>query len=255
MDALLRHGFDTVAITLYILWDLRGQDICPGARSSLLNIGYFTGNVLANWRRSCDGSLIVGWEDYDSLTMNVYQFLDDGELNFEFIQLRNWLVDIGCPMSLVFRISRWFYRDFTFDWSFGVGSYQLAVRRFIFGRLRGYVRDRDFRDLERALFGGAFGNILQRMWAFRGFRINNVDRADCDIWFTQWARIGYDFDITTWTADDWNFEFTFDFDAVVVSVPEIRYNFDSMQECLVQYFVDHGVDTVELDRYKLVIDT
>ena len=38
-----------------------------------------------------------------------YYFKDDSELSFELIQLRDWLIAIGCPMSLVYRITRFFY--------------------------------------------------------------------------------------------------------------------------------------------------
>ena len=41
-----------------------------------------------------------------------YYFKDDSELSFELIQLRDWLIAIGCPMSLVYRITRFFYYDF-----------------------------------------------------------------------------------------------------------------------------------------------
>ena len=185
---------------------------------------------------------------------SLYFFRPDYDLTFEFIQLRNWLIDIGCPMSLVYRISRWFYWDFDFDWSRGVGVYQLQVRRFIFGRLDGYVLDSDFRALEGALFGGGFGGILQRMWAFRGFKLNGVSRMDCGRWFRRWVSLGYNFDITTWSVAEWEYEFTFDFGAVVLVVPEIEYDFDNLQDCLVNYLVDQNVDDLELQRYKLTID-
>ena len=147
--------------------------------------------------------------------------------------------------------------DFEFDFAFGIGSYQLAVRRFIFSRLRGYVPDSDFRDLETALFGGGFGNILQRMFAFRGFAINGVAREDCEVWFNNWVTLGYDFDITIWGVNDWNYDFSsvLDISTVVVVVPEITYDFDNVQDCLVQYFIDQGVDDLSMQRYKLTINT
>ena len=41
-----------------------------------------------------------------------YFFKDDSEMTFELIQLRDWLIAIGCPMSLVYRITRFFHYDF-----------------------------------------------------------------------------------------------------------------------------------------------
>ena len=41
-----------------------------------------------------------------------YYFKDDSEMSFELIQLRDWLIAIGCPMSLVYRITRFFHYDF-----------------------------------------------------------------------------------------------------------------------------------------------
>ena len=41
-----------------------------------------------------------------------YFFKDDSDLSFELIQLRDWLIAIGCPMSLVYRIARFFHYDF-----------------------------------------------------------------------------------------------------------------------------------------------
>lgn len=42
-----------------------------------------------------------------------YFFKDDSDLSFELIQLRDWLIAIGCPMSLVYRIARFFHYDFS----------------------------------------------------------------------------------------------------------------------------------------------
>ena len=56
-----------------------------------------------------------------------YFFKNDSELSFELIQLRDWLIAIGCPMSLVYRITRFFYYDFN-----PIGdqeSYQYELRR------------------------------------------------------------------------------------------------------------------------------
>ena len=73
-----------------------------------------------------------------------YFFKDDSDLSFELIQLRDWLIAIGCPMSLVYRITRFFHYDFN-----PIGdqeSYQYELRH---GDLRIYrlkiVRLENFR--------------------------------------------------------------------------------------------------------------
>ena len=52
--------------------------------------------------------------------------------------------------------------------------------------LIGYVvfSETDFGDL--GLIFSSFGLILQRMWAFRSFRLGGVDRAMCAGWFGRW---------------------------------------------------------------------
>ena len=105
-------------------------------------------------------------------------------------------------MSLIYRISRAFYLDFNLDGpNVDMEFYQIEVRKFIFGRLRGFVSVQDFADLEFALFNN-FSFILQRMWSFRGFRLAGVNRMACEGWFGAWSNLGYSFDISGFT--DWS---------------------------------------------------
>ena len=248
---MLRPEFDAIAVKVYILWQLRDSQLCPNSLLDLSEITFFNNDVINAWAAGCDKfDLTIDW---NGIQQSLYMFTADSNLTFEFIQLRRWLIDIGCPMSLIYRVTRNFYLNF--DVSFGsIDSYQFFIRRFVFNGLRGFVSERDFVDLEGAMLGGGFGGILQRMWAFRGFRINNVPREMCDEWFGRWRTLGYDFDITTWVPSDWNFQFNFDLSFVVVSPPVLTYNFDNLQQCLVDYLVDKGYVGISLERSKLTID-
>ena len=113
---------------------------------------------------------------------------------------------IGCPPSLVYRIARSFHFNFTLDIE-SVDVYLVNIRKFILESLSGIVLNSDFQALEIQLLNPQFNFeiILQRMWAFRGFRLARVPRAMCDIWFDSWTTSGYEYDIIEFT--DWNFDF------------------------------------------------
>ena len=112
-------------------------------------------------------------------------------VTFEFISLRDWLIFIGCPRSLIYRISWSFYWRFEYTFT-SMSDYQLEMRRFVFGELRGLVSEYDFGQLEIALFGDGFGFVLQRMWAFRGFRLAQINRSMCEGWFNFYQAICQD---------------------------------------------------------------
>ena len=87
----------------------------------------------------------------------------------------------------------------------------------------------DFFDLEVALFGNEFGFILQRMWAFRGFRIAGINRAMCEGWFNTWVNLGWNFNIKDY--QDWDiyntgfiFPVDFAFDDFIVAVPAFNWS-------------------------------
>ena len=195
---LLEPDFDVVIVKMFILWQIRDQSVCNGLIDSLIAIRSFSDYELTSWKQSCP-SITFDW-DYTSLVSSVYYFRSDAEFTFEFIQIRDWLIFIDCPMSLVYRVSRLFYYEYDF-YGGGIGSYSLYIRDFIFHKIRGYVSPRDFIDLQRALLGPSFGGILQRMWAFRGFRLNGVPVLDCGRWFWTWSDFGYSYDITVFV--DW----------------------------------------------------
>ena len=68
--------------------------------------------------------------------------------------------------------------------SLSTEQYQYEIRNFVFESLKRFVSSGDFSDLEVALFGDSFGAIIQRMIAFRGFRLAGISRAMCDkFWF------------------------------------------------------------------------
>ena len=79
------------------------------------------------------------------------------------------------------------------------------IRRFIFGRLRGYVNVTDFKDLETGLFGDQFYRIIQRMWSFRQYKIYGIPRMYCEIWFLAWRTLGYDYDISNYDFNGYAF--------------------------------------------------
>ena len=233
--------FDLTLKKLYILWELRSQSICPDAVTSLAAFDSIdSDDQLTGWIATCAGLEFDPSFNLEILNDNLYYFIDDSELTFEFITLRRWLRFIGCPMSLIYRISRSFY--FNFELS-GSVEYQYEIRTFVFNQLRGFVSDRDFFDLEGALFGPQFGFILQRMFAFRGFKANSVPRMDCGRWFNAWGD-DYELDITTYTfltADGGAFNFdTFNIDtsAVIVAIPvfDARVYFTGYQLAFYNYF-------------------
>ena len=90
-------------------------------------------------------------------------------MTFELIQFRTWLYDIGCPMSLIYRVSRAYEAEFgTYSIS-DPADYQIRLIRWVIMRCESELSTRDFQDLQGALFGGQFRLIVQRMWAFRTF--------------------------------------------------------------------------------------
>ena len=224
-STLFLPNFDQVLTKMWILFNLRGQAFCNGAVEQLSSYNVFTGDVLANWLGDCPQlSFNFNFEDIQT---SLYFFRDDSDLTFEFISLRDWLIFIGCPMSLVYRISWSFYWRFEYTFA-DMSDYQLEMRRFIFAELRGFVTNYDFEQLEVALFGNGFGFVLQRMWAFRGFRLAGVNRAMCLGWFNFWISYGYDYDITGFTNWDfdgvgWTWPSGFDFNGFIVSVPQFDW--------------------------------
>ena len=254
-NLLLRSEFDLTLVKMFIFWDLRSQAICEDSVTALIDIPFFDEITIGDWLSGCSG-ISVSW-NYTTLVRDLYFFRDDDDQTFEFITLRNWLIDIGCPMSLIYRISRAFYWRWNFNIS-GMGSYLIEVRQFILIELRPYISDFDFQALEVGLFGGDFGFILQRMWAFRGFRLGGIPRMWCGAWFWQWYSYGWRYDITTYTGwfdFDWGSGVGwgdypgFDFGGFIVSAP----TFDNVQQCMVDYFrgfLGGGIDTF---RYSLLI--
>ena len=224
-STLFLPNFDQVLTKMWILFNLRDQAFCNGAVEQLSSYNVFTGDVLANWLGDCPQlSFNFNFEDIQT---SLYFFRDDSDLTFEFISLRDWLIFIGCPMSLVYRISWSFYWRFEYTFA-DMSDYQLEMRRFIFAELRGFVTNYDFEQLEVALFGNGFGFVLQRMWAFRGFRLAGVNRAMCLGWFNFWISYGYDYDITGFTNWDfdgvgWTWPSGFDFNGFIVSVPQFDW--------------------------------
>ena len=224
-STLFLPAFDSILTKMWIFWNLRGQTFCDGAVEQLSAYDVINGDVLSNWLGSCP-QLTFNY-NFGDIQTSLYYFRADTDLTFEFISLRDWLIWIGCPMSLVYRISWWFYWDFDFTYT-GIADYQIRIRQFIFGRLRGFVSDYDFEQLELAVFGDGFGFILQRMWAFRGFRLAGVNRAMCLGWFNFWISFGYDYDITGFTNWDfdgvgWTWPSGFDFNGFIVSVPQFDW--------------------------------
>ena len=107
--------------------------------------------------------------DFETISGIIYRYKTDDDLTFELIQFRTWLYDIGCPMSLIYRVSRAYEAEFgTYSIS-DVGDYQLRLIRWVIMRCESELSTRDFQDFQNALFGGQFRFIIQRMWAFRTF--------------------------------------------------------------------------------------
>ena len=113
---------------------------------------------------SCDPG-----SDFDTISGIIYRYKTDDDLTFELIQFRTWLYDIGCPMSLIYRVSRAYEAEFgTYPIS-AVPEYQISLIRWVIMRCESELSTRDFQDLQNALFGAQFRFIVQRMWAFRTF--------------------------------------------------------------------------------------
>ena len=163
-----------------------------------------------------------------------------GTLDFDFDHVK----DIGCPMSLIYRLSRDFYigQDSFYTMYITVSStdYSNTIRNFILTRLRGRVTDMDFKSLEAMIYGRQFSLISQRMWAFRIFREQNVPRMDCQRWFTAWQTLGYDYDITLFS--NWQYTFSFSIDQAV-QAPVVL---PASQMCLLEYEQRFGNDNQNL---------
>ena len=232
-STLFLPDFDSILTKMWIFWNLRGQTVCQSAIDSLAGYDVINGDVLSNWLTGSDWLSGTGCTTfnfnfaYSDIQTSLFFFRPDSELTFEFISLRDWLIFIGCPMSLVYRISWSFYWRFEYSFT-DMSDYQLEMRRFIFAELRGFVSNYDFEQLEIALFGNTFGFILQRMWAFRGFRLAGVDREMCFGWFNIWISEGYDYDITVFNNWDfngvgWIWPSGFDFNGFIVPIPQFDW--------------------------------
>ena len=113
--------FDVVLIKLRILWKLEsfGIDVslCQNSIESLNVITTFDQVILTNWLNSCSQIQNANIEiDLEEQLNEVYFSKEDAELTFEYIQLRDWLISIGCPLSLIWRLERVF---FNFSFSYG----------------------------------------------------------------------------------------------------------------------------------------
>ena len=222
---LLRPEFDAVLFKVYILWNFEsdGIEICEKSLNALNEITAFSRDIFIGWQDECE-SITTGI-NWDVAINQIYFFKSNEELTFEFIQLRDWLIWIGCPMSLVWRISAKFH---LFE-SVSTEEYQYEIRNFVFESLRGFVSSEDFSDLEFALFGDSFGAIIQRMIAFRGFRLAGISRAMCEGWFNIWTNFGFSYDIiyfTNWDFDSIGFTFpeSFEIESAIVLIPKFRWS-------------------------------
>ena len=88
-----------------ILWslELNGIALCDGLLDELDLIDNIDQATLDTWAGECQAveNALVPME---TMLQDVYFFKPDTELTLEFIQIRDWLIEIGCPMSLVYRI-------------------------------------------------------------------------------------------------------------------------------------------------------
>ena len=159
--------------------------------------------------------------DFNALEERIFTYSSDDDLTFELIQLNRWLRFIGCPMSLIYRVSRGFALQYeAFVENVRQDTYQYGVRKFLFGELRGIVSSFDFKQLEKALLDNQFAIILQRMLVLREFRIAKIPREMCAQWFSAWTDRGFNYDISKFTS--WNYEvdsIQFDATAFVISAP------------------------------------
>ena len=113
--------FDVVLIKLRILWKLEnfGIDLASSCKESLKTLDSITAFdqvILTNWLQTCPEVENAKIEiDLDLELSEVYFSKEVSELTFEYIQLRDWLISIGCPLSLIWRLERAFV-NFDFDY-------------------------------------------------------------------------------------------------------------------------------------------
>ena len=118
-DNIFIPVFDVILIKLRILWKLQsfGIDIslCQESLEALDSITSFDQVILTNWLSTCPevGNIEL---DLNLELSEVYFSKGDSELTFEYIQLRDWLISIGCPLSLIWRLERAFVN---FEFSYG----------------------------------------------------------------------------------------------------------------------------------------
>ena len=236
-EYLLRYQFNSVVIKLRVLWSLRNLPTahCSGLSQRICGLEIDTEEDFNALVDSCPE--VSGYED---ITSAIFEFeIEDSDLTFEFIQFRNWLIWINCPWSLIYRISRSFYYFYSVTGT-SIESYHVNIRRFILNELRGLVSNDELLELENQLFSTDFGFMLQRMWAFRGFRIGGVPREMCEIWFGAWRTFGWTYDITTFT--DWNFNWDsidvgFSLDVYIRPIPSTSLTSKSISETTANTFL------------------
>ena len=88
--------------------------------------------------------------------------------------------------------------------------------------------------------------MLQRMWAFRGFKLGGIPRMWCGAWFWAWRSYGFSYDITFYTGW-WDFpelgsfgwgDFPgFNFGTWIVPAP----SYDYIQQCLLDYLTSPAI--------------
>ena len=182
--------------------------------------------------------------DFARLQNDVYCVIPENDvesdLTFDFIQLRDWLLFIGCPMSLVYRI------QIAFDFELiscpsDAGAYLVEQVNFILGAIEGRVSDKDYNDLEKFLLDpeGEFGYVVQRMMSFRCFRAEGYPRMDCGRWFIQWIQLGFSYDISLFT--NWGVDYEI---IAIVGVPQIDITafFSEFQLIWYNYFLTLDLD-------------
>ena len=232
-EILFRPEFDIVIMRIRILWQITFDQtnvqqpvFCSNSIADLNQIVEFSDSSLAEWSSKCS-SISINFS-FTTIEQELYSTVTDEELTFEFITLRDWLIDIGCPQSLIYRITRAFVFDFTLPCD-DIEAYQNDMRHFIFSSLEGLVLKQDFLDLETALFGDDFGVILQRMQAFCKFRLNNVPREECVRWNEEWIVLGYSYNIELYS--NWQYDFEFEFTPVarpVFNFGTYSYNYKAL---------------------------
>ena len=97
----------------------RAIDMASSCRESMVTletITTFDQVILTNWLNTCPEAQNTNIEiDLDLELSEVYFSREDSEMTFEYIQLRDWLISIGCPLSLIWRLERVFV-NFDFDY-------------------------------------------------------------------------------------------------------------------------------------------